>query len=69
MGAMASASCSCGYSTELLLGGGMSDFETVCLFPIYCRTCRTLQEANLLESPATCSQCGGPDIVAYDAPE
>lgn len=69
MGAMATANCDCGYSTGLLLGGGMANFETVCLFPIYCRVCRSLECANLVDSPVTCEKCGGSDVVAYDAPE
>ena len=69
MGTMASANCSCGYARQLQLGGGMLDSETTCLFPICCRTCRAVQVANLIESPATCLECGGQDVVAYDAQE
>jgi hypothetical protein len=69
MGAMATATCDCGYSRDLWLGGGMTNFETMCLFPIYCRGCRTLQQANLLDSPVLCPGCGGSDVLPYDAPE
>jgi hypothetical protein len=47
----------------------MANFETICLFPVYCRACRTLRTANLLESPVTCPGCGGEDVTSYDAPE
>ncbi len=69
MGAMARASCDCGYTTPLLLGGGMASFETVCLFPLYCRSCRALECANVFESPLVCPECKGVDVLAYDAPE
>ncbi len=69
MGAMAQASCGCGYSGSIRLGGGMLNFETVCLFPIYCRTCQTLQTTNLFESPVKCNKCDGTDVTVYDDPE
>ena len=69
MGAMATASCKCGYSSHLTLGGGRATFETECWFPVYCRACRALGESNLLGQPVTCPTCGGSDVVPYDAPE
>jgi len=69
MGALLTASCDCGYSANLQLGGGMANFETVCLFPVYCGDCRALVEVNILESRINCSQCEGSNIVAYDASE
>jgi hypothetical protein len=68
MGEMVTASCECGYSTILLLGDGMANDQT-CLFPIYCRTCRSLQSVNILDTPVKCEDCSGPDVVAYDSPE
>lgn len=69
MGTMVNASCDCGYSSRLSLGGGRTTFETNCWFPVYCRACRMLEEANLLAQPITCPSCGASDVVPYDAPE
>jgi len=44
-------------------------FETECWFPVYCRACRALGEANLLERPVACPSCGGTEVAAYDDPE
>jgi uncharacterized Zn finger protein (UPF0148 family) len=43
--------------------------DTECLFPIYCRVCRALEEVNLLTPRVTCPTCGREDVVAYDNPE
>ena len=51
------------------LGGGMANFQTVCLFPVYCSVCRSLQCSNLLNTPVRCKDCGGLSVVAYDSPE
>lgn len=69
MGAMAEASCECGYTSSLFLGGGRATFETECWFPAYCRACRALVESNLRAQPVTCPECGATDVVTYDAPE
>src|SRR3954467_14049465 len=69
MGDMATARCECGYSADLILGGGMANFQTECLFPVYCGVCRSLQCANLLDAPVMCPKCGSSDVVAYDSPE
>jgi hypothetical protein len=52
-----------------MLGRGMKTHKTVCWIPIYCRSCRVLQEANQFKVPITCPKCGGPDVIKYDAPE
>ena len=69
MGDIATAHCECGYSIDLVLGGGMANFQTVCQFPVYCRKCRSLQCFNLLDAPISCNKCGGLDVKAYDSPE
>jgi hypothetical protein len=69
MGSLVTASCDCGYSVSLQLGGGMANFEALCLFPVYCHACHALVEANVLDSPIICPGCGGSDVVAYDAPD
>jgi len=37
MGTMATASCDCGYATNVMLGGGIVNFKTLCLFPVLSR--------------------------------
>lgn len=66
MGSMVLASCDCGYSAEMPLGGGMMNFDSLCAFPAYCRDCREMHGVNLLASPVACRRCGGVDVVPYD---
>lgn len=66
MGTIVRAVCECGYAREMLCGGGMANFESVCLFPVYCRTCGLLEAANLFDAPLRCPKCGTDHVIAYD---
>lgn len=67
MGSSVNAKCSCGFqATDLLIGGGMSNFRTFCSFPIFCNDCQELQVANLLAEPLECPACHSQSVTAYD---
>ena len=67
MGAIVSASCQCGFGEkEMLLGGGMEDWQTMCRFPFYCRDCETLVQLNAFNKARCCANCHGTDLVPYD---
>lgn len=66
MGTIVRAVCECGYAREMLCGGGMANFESVCMFPVYCRTCTVLESANLFDAPPRCPKCGTDHVIAYD---
>ena len=69
MGATVHANCACGFESRYLrIGGGMRSFKTFCAFPVYCRSCATLQTPNLLALPVTCGVCRGEEVTAYDDP-
>jgi hypothetical protein len=68
MGSSVTATCTCGFTGEYLIGGGMEDFETTCCFPCLCETCNTVVEANLLSTPLQCPDCKGLAVVPYDDP-
>ena len=51
MGSSVRASCSCGYATEAMIGGGMMNFHNTCLFPALCGECDQLVAVNLLAQP------------------
>ena len=67
MGAIASASCKCGFCDDnMYLGGGMEDWRTMCRFPFFCRDCESLVLLNALNKARYCTNCHGTDLVPYD---
>src|SRR5690349_1871384 len=66
MGSLAEATCDCGHTVGLMLGGGMNTFKTFCGFPALCHHCREVRTVNLLESPLKCHKCHRADVIAYD---
>jgi hypothetical protein len=60
------AACDCGFSTELIVGGGTGAFAALAMFPAYCRSCRQLLPVNLAAGPLACSLCKGSDVTPYD---
>lgn len=65
MGSAIRAKCECGYDQEFLIGGGMSNFEELCLFPCLCRECKAIVSANLLQNPLACPECESKVITPY----
>jgi Zn finger protein HypA/HybF involved in hydrogenase expression len=60
------AFCDCGFSSELMIGGGSGAFSSLALFPGFCRHCVQLVPANLATTPITCSLCKGAEVTLYD---
>lgn len=82
MGASVEATCPCGFSSGTIpIGGGMHTFRELCLFPVFCRSCKQGGVVNLFEGrvgkaaktadaeTAQCKNCGSTDIIPYDEPE
>lgn len=67
MGSMHRASCTCGFHTDVTVGGAMSDFLENAPFPFYCERCG-LVEANTAQRPIVCPTCGRTDIHQYGEP-
>ena len=65
MGVMITAQRCCGFKQEILIGQGMMG-PRPCYFPFLCKACGTIEEADLLDEGRKCSQCGSPELVAYD---
>ena len=65
-GDVVSARCECGYETTMKLGGGKANFETVCKFPFYCKSCSSLIVLNTLSENLVCSKCNSELIMSYE---
>jgi hypothetical protein len=48
MGLAVRAKCECGYDQEFQIGGGMSSFQELCLFPV------SVGDARALSRPTSC---------------
>lgn len=68
MGSQVIARCECGLERKILIGGGMLDFKTNCLFPCMCELCHSIVEANLLSNPVHCPKCNAVNPIPYDDP-
>ena len=67
MGSSTVGKCDCGFETEeLLLGGGMMNFDTVCLFPHYCQNCTSLFNENIYNKDLICPKCKSKNVISYD---
>lgn len=65
---MIATTCPCGYENhELALGGGMLSFMDHCAAPALCTSCREVVTIDLMDSEATCPNCGGA-ATPYDNP-
>ena len=65
MGSSVQAFCPCGVEEEIMIGGGMLNFEETCLFPFCCEKCRSLVEANAYEENPICPGCGTEELIRY----
>jgi hypothetical protein len=63
MGSSVNAECDCGYHEEdLLIGGGMMNFMSFCGFPVYCKSCQSLEV--LAYDDQSLSKGKGKNVVA-----
>jgi len=53
---------------SILVGGGMMNFQTTCLFPCLCENCHRIVEVNLLDKSLKCPACHAADPIPYDDP-
>ncbi|MCX6157601.1 MAG: hypothetical protein NTY74_06465 [Ignavibacteriae bacterium] len=65
-GNIVSAKCDCGFKTSMALGGGKMNFETVCIFPFYCKDCSSLIELNTFNEKYFCEKCNSENVMCYD---
>ena len=68
MGQLVKASCSCGYSTNAIVGGLRRSFLSVCFFPYLCRDCDDIFNGDLYEHRNQCRACSGSNVVSYEDP-
>ena len=66
MGQLATASCSCGYSRPVRLGGVRSNYLSVFGFPYVCHECKSVFTGNLFESSSSCTHCKSTDTSSYE---
>lgn len=69
MGSIHEASCACGYTTNVTIGGGRYNFHEKSLFPFYCMHCGLVHvNTALLNKQSTvteCPKCGDPNATQY----
>lgn len=63
MGSSVNCACECGFSGYAKIGGGISSFKELCLFPGYCEKCNDVVEVNLY-ADLKCPECSG-IVVPY----
>jgi hypothetical protein len=69
MGSTVIAACPCGLDTGIIMiGGGMHNFTTVCVFPCLCVRCHAVVTVNLFAKRKRCPQCRTSKIIPYDDP-
>ena len=64
MGSKHQASCECGYSKEIVVGGTRSTFTTHSYFPYYCKKCGVV-DVNVEAPVIQCSACETLEIEQY----
>jgi hypothetical protein len=68
MGTQVTATCPCGLTEDILIGGGMETFRTICCFPCLCEGCHSVVEVNLLARGKRCPNCKSRKVTPYDDP-
>jgi len=73
MGAVHEATCPCGFSGRVKVGGGMFNFPEYWPFPFYCKRCGLVEVNTAKSTPANptkpvCPKCGDADINQYGLP-
>ncbi len=72
MGSVHTASCQCGFTTDVTVGGGRMTFHQDSKFPFYCQSCGlvAVNVAPLARdcTETTCPQCNAEGAVQYGVP-
>jgi hypothetical protein len=66
MGDLIEAQCKCGFMQKLMFGGGMSNFQTFCGVPAYCKSCKKMFNLNYFVKDSKCPDCHKP-VVFYNS--
>jgi hypothetical protein len=69
MGQIYAVNCSCGFDSEVVVGGGMRDFRARSTFPFYCGNCGIVH-VNVSRLPdgvdrTKCPKCRAEDCTQY----
>ena len=64
MGQLIVAKCSCGFSQQAPVGGGMATYKEKASFPFYCSNCG-LVDVNVVKNEAICPTCKSTDVIQY----
>ncbi len=64
MGNISKATCLCGYSKTVTVGGNRQDYLTDSRFPFYCEKCG-LVEVNIRNQNLNCPKCSSFEIKQY----
>lgn len=64
MGSKHTASCECGFSTEVSVGGSRSSFTTHSYFPFLCKQCGIVS-VNVAKENIVCPTCQSEDVEQY----
>ena len=69
MGSILAAECQCGYKADaLFVGGGFTNFHTVCDAPAVCKTCEKIITLNYMKDGRhLCPECKN-ETLFYDNP-
>lgn len=66
-GTILKASCPCGFHVDnIMAGGGMANFKTLCAAPAYCAACKKLEILNYLDDDPKCAACAGKPVFYND---
>ena len=68
MGRAATATCSCGFTESIVLGGTRASHLTNYRYPHLCYQCNSVFSGNLYQSDIVCSDCGSSDTKSYEEP-
>ena len=66
MGRAATATCSCGFTEFIVLGGTRASHLTNYRYPHLCYECNSVFSGNLYQSDMVCSDCGSSDTKSYE---
>jgi len=68
VGRAATATCSCGFTESIVLGGTRASHLTNYRYPHLCYQCNSVFSGNLYQSDIVCSDCGSSDTKSYEEP-
>jgi len=64
MGSKHTATCECGYSKEIVVGGSRNSFTTHSYFPYFCKKCGVV-DVNVEAETIYCPECNSVEVEQY----